>query len=223
MIESGDLLPLLLLGAWSALDGSAVGQILVSRPMISATLAGWALGDPSAGLLVGMILEGAYLAEIPAGGARFPEPGPAGVAATLAFVRLGQAGGLAVGLGLGVVISSIGGASVVAQRYLNGKLVRPLEGRPVRPGSVAARHWACIGTDAVRGMILSAVGLAAALLLPVGLVGSWPLSMHVSVALFLMPTLLTLGALLRGWAPRWSRRALFAVGCAGGLVLAFAV
>lgn len=219
MIELSDVGVLVLLGTWAALDGSSVGQILISRPMISSTLAGWVLGDPGSGLLLGMILEGAYLAEVPAGGARFPEPGPAGVAAALAFIRLGGSGGLAVGLALGVVMSFVGGASVVAQRYLNGILVRPLEGHLAAPREIAARHWTCIGSDAVRGVLVSGVGLAIALLVPQTVAAVWKLSMPVSVALFLMPALLTLGALLRSWAPGWARRALFAAGFAGGLVL----
>lgn len=214
---------LVLVGIWSALDGSSLGQFLISRPMVSATFAGWVLGDPASGLLVGMILEGAHLAEVPAGGARFPEPGPAGVVAALAFIRLGQPGGLAAGLGLGVIMSLLGGATVMAQRYLNGVLVQPLEEGTVGARELALRHWSCVAYDGVRGALLTVAGLAAALLLPLGIADRWTLSMPVSVALFLMPAFLAGGALLGDWARGWSRRLIFVAGCAGGLALALAV
>lgn len=140
----------------------------------------------------------------------------------MAFIRLGQAGGLAVGLALGVLMSFAGGASVVAQRHLNGRIVRPLEGKRAGRREVAARHWACVGVDAVRGALLSAAGLTVALLVPSGVASAWTLSMPASVALFLMPALLAGGALMRSWAPGWGRRLLFVAGCAGGLALAFA-
>src|SRR5690606_15616708 len=72
---------LLLLGGWMAVDGTSVGQIMVSRPLVAATLAGWVVGDPLAGLTAGVLLELFHLAVLPVGAARYPEGGPASVLA----------------------------------------------------------------------------------------------------------------------------------------------
>ena len=53
MLDVSSVVPLALLGSWAALDGTSIGQIMVSRPIVSATLAGWLVGDPATGLLVG--------------------------------------------------------------------------------------------------------------------------------------------------------------------------
>src|SRR5690606_39516372 len=76
-----DALWLLLLGGWMAVDGTSVGQFMVSRPLVAASLAGWIVGDPAAGLTVGVILELFHLAVLPVGAARYPEGGPAAVVA----------------------------------------------------------------------------------------------------------------------------------------------
>ncbi len=59
----GDTIPLMnilllsLLGGVLAVDGTSVGQFMVSRPLVAGVLAGWLLGDPMSGLWVGGILE----------------------------------------------------------------------------------------------------------------------------------------------------------------------
>lgn len=220
MIDVTSLLLLALVGTWSALDGTAVGQFLISRPLVAATLAGWVLGDPQAGLLVGMLMEGVYVGDVPAGGARFPEPGPAAVGATLAFVRLGGGGGLALGLALGVLMGVVAGRTVVALRHLNGRIVSMphVDARGRRRSAVP--HWACMGADALRGLGVTLLGVGLALALPIELAAEWTLSMPATVGLLAVPALASAGALLRSWAPSGRRKLLFLAGCAGGLVLA---
>jgi len=220
MIEPASIALLALLGTWSALDGTAVGQFLIARPLVVATVAGAILGDVQAGLLVGMLLEGVYIGDIPAGGARFPEPGPPAVGATLAFVRLGGGGGLALGLAVGVVLAVVAGRTVVALRHLNGRIVaKSYAGPDGRRGS-AAPHWTCIGADALRGLVVSLLGIGLALGIPQELARAWTLSMPATSGLLALPALVSGGALLRAWAGSGRRRLLFLVGCAGGLALA---
>jgi mannose/fructose/N-acetylgalactosamine-specific phosphotransferase system component IIC len=40
-----------------ALDAAAVGQFMVARPLVAATLGGLVAGDPVAGALAGILLE----------------------------------------------------------------------------------------------------------------------------------------------------------------------
>src|SRR5687768_1376197 len=62
-----------LLGGALALDATALGQFMLSRPMAAGLLAGWLAGDPATGFLVGVVLEIYLLVAFPVGGASFPE------------------------------------------------------------------------------------------------------------------------------------------------------
>jgi len=68
-----ELLPLTLLGGLLALDGTSLGQFMISRPLVAGVLTGWMVGDPVLGLLIGGILEVYFISIFPVGGA---ERGP---------------------------------------------------------------------------------------------------------------------------------------------------
>ncbi len=220
MIEPVTLGLLLLLGAWAALDTTSAGQFMISRPLVSGTLAGWILGDPATGLLAGALLEGMDLGGVPAGGARLPEPGPAAVPAVLAAVELGGGGGLALGLGIGVVWSRVGGSSMELQRRLNGVVTRGIEEGRITPRGIAVRHWSCLGLDGCRGMVLTALGIASVWALPSSLPEIWPLERGPTAALFVLPAAYSAGSLLRSWRSPLHRGALFLAGLIGGSFLA---
>ena len=74
-----DLLPLALLGAVLGLDVVTFPQAMVSRPLVSATLAGAFAGRTEAGLLAGATLELFALETLPFGASRYPEWGSASV------------------------------------------------------------------------------------------------------------------------------------------------
>jgi PTS system mannose-specific IIC component len=220
MLDAGSIALLVMVGTWAALDGTAVGQFLIARPLVAATLAGAVLGDAQSGLLVGLLLEGIYIGDVPAGGARFPEPGPPAVGATLAFLRLGGGGGLALALALGVVLAVVAGRSVVALRHLNGRIVARsyVDGEGRRRSAVP--QWTCVGADALRGLGVSLLGIGLALAIPPELARAWSLPMPTTIGLLALPAVVSGGALLRAWAPTGRRKLLFLAGCAGGLALA---
>jgi mannose/fructose/N-acetylgalactosamine-specific phosphotransferase system component IIC len=56
-----------LLGGIIGLDRTAVGQIMISQPIVAAPLIGWALGDATTGLIIGAALELIWLLDIPVG------------------------------------------------------------------------------------------------------------------------------------------------------------
>jgi mannose/fructose/N-acetylgalactosamine-specific phosphotransferase system component IIC len=222
MIDPGSGLLLLMLGSWAAVDGAAAGQVMVSRPLVSGTLAGWILGDPALGLLVGALLEGLHLGELPAGGARLPEPGPAAVpAVTLAVILEGGGPGIAAGVAMGGVWSLLGGVTVTLLRRFNGWLTRDVATGAAGASGLALRHWACIGMDGMRGGALTGFGLILALSVSGVLAGRtwWTLGADVTVLLLVLPVLPAAGVLLRGWASSWRHGALFLLGLAGGVIL----
>lgn len=211
---------LTLLGAWAALDGTSVGQFMISRPIVAGALAGWVLADPATGFLVGALIEGLYLGELPAGGVRLPEPGPAAVPAALVAIQHPGPGGLALGVGVGVAWSLIGGVAVFGQRRLNGRVIRRARSGRSPAVRLGRAHWICVAVDAVRGGALTVLGIAAALLIPAGWAARWSLGWVPTLVLLGLPGLLAGGTLLRSWVSARGRGVLLALGWCGGLVLA---
>jgi len=68
-----EILQVTLLGGLLALDGTSVGQFMLSRPLVAGGLVGWVLGDPALGFTIGAVLELYLLVSFPTGGSRFPE------------------------------------------------------------------------------------------------------------------------------------------------------
>ena len=64
------LLLFCLMGGLVYADTDAVGQVMLSQPLIACPVAGLILGNVAAGLTVGIILQLPYVVEIPAGGSR---------------------------------------------------------------------------------------------------------------------------------------------------------
>ena len=219
MTDPEILLPLLLLGTWAGVDGASAGHFLISRPLVSGTLAGWCTGTPSEGLMIGALLEGYHLADLPMGGARLPEPGPAAGPAVLLAARLGGPGGLALGVALGVLWSLAGGATVRGQRRLNSWIMRPPGNGRLSGPALSRRHWSCIGADALRSLLLTGCGLAATLAVPDGLAARWPLRETTTWMLLAAPALLVGGTLLRRWHRAPNAGAMLIAGAFAGILL----
>ncbi|HEX8454930.1 MAG TPA: PTS sugar transporter subunit IIC [Longimicrobium sp.] len=152
-------LVLALLGGVLALDGTSVGQFMVSRPIVACVLAGWIAGDAAAGAMLGMVLEALHVAVLPVGAARYPESAPAAVAAAAVYV----AGGGGEGLLLAVILFALawewaGSWTVSRLRELNVRVAVP-DGTPLEPSAVARRQMAAIAVDFARGVAVTAVGL----------------------------------------------------------------
>ncbi len=70
MFDSDTLYKILLVsfcGGVISLDRTAVGQFMFSQPVVAGPLTGWILGDVTAGLVIGTILELIWLLDIPIG------------------------------------------------------------------------------------------------------------------------------------------------------------
>lgn len=231
---------LLFLGAWTALDAAAVGQFMIARPLVAATLGGWVAGDPAAGMLAGALLEALHLPQVPAGGVRLPDPGPGSVVAgavaalfgagTTALSTAGAASGagaaggaLALALTLGVGLSLLGGRLVARHRKTNADRVTAAWSRGDALGGVLR---GALARGAVRGAALVAGGLVMASLVSPGVTARWPLSLGWTVALVALPALLGLGAVARTPVPGRGARLLVggvAAGVVAGVVVGIVV
>src|ERR1035438_4041453 len=59
--------PIALLMAFLGLDETAVGQFMVSRPIVAGPLVGWILGRPDIGLELGALVELIWIGDLPVG------------------------------------------------------------------------------------------------------------------------------------------------------------
>lgn len=158
--DPGVLLALLLLGGVVTVDGTSLGQFMVSRPVVAATLAGWVAGDPAHGALLGLVLEAVHLTVLPVGAARYPEGGPPAVAA--AGVYAGATHDYPTLLAivvLGLLWEWVSGATVQGLRQLNIHLSPPPEAVSLRGGRLSRRHFLAMGVDFIRGAALVGVGV----------------------------------------------------------------
>jgi PTS system mannose-specific IIC component len=221
------LLLLLLLGGWVALDGAALGQFLLSRPLVAASIAGLLVGDPLSGLLVGLLLELAHLVHLPLGGARLPEPGPGAVAAGAVAGLVGGGTGLILGFTLGLGLGWLGGKSVVWHRQVTGAVLT----RAALAGGGLQLGRSLVGSlvrDGLRGVGLVGLGLATFHAIPAGwlvqMTASWPMSMGWTVLVLVLALLPGLGQLAHIAEPEPRRRlTLFMSGLGVGAVLALSL
>lgn len=83
----------LILGAAVALvcglDRVAALQIMISRPIVAAPLAGWLLGDIEIGLQVGLMIELLWLARLPVGAVIPPDDTQVSIAGTVLAIGMG--------------------------------------------------------------------------------------------------------------------------------------
>ena len=184
-----ELLPLSLLGGILGLDVVCFPQMMISRPLVGATVAGAFVGDTITGLMVGVTLELIALATLPFGASRYPEWGSAAVVggAIAAALRTQPAGSITVGVLAALATAWVGGWTLVKLRQWNAWLAsrrRPALEAGAR-GTVVGLQLGGLTSDLLRAMALTA--LAYALLFPVAhaAVNLWtfnqPLSRAVTV------------------------------------------
>ena len=157
---------LVALGGVLAVDSVSWPQVMISRPLVSATVGGWVLGNASAGFLVGALLELMSLRHPPFGAARYPDTGPAGLVAGCSYAAVGTAslGSLVAAILVGWAVGWIGSVSVQLRRRGNERLLRPEAELAARPELLERRQKAAVRLDAARGALLTAGFLVPAML-----------------------------------------------------------
>jgi len=212
-------LVLLLWGTLVGLDLVSVPQMMIARPLVAGAVAGLILGDGALGLRLGIVFELFQLDVLPVGAARYPEYGPATVVAVSAGHLLTGAGGVAVGVLVGLPVAMLGGLSLHLLRRLNARAVHRVAAR-IEQGDARALvrvHVGGIVRDAGRAAVVTAIGLAVAWVTRTTIAGVLPERVFVALAVAATAAALatawtgTLRLVGRGPLLRW-----FALGLGGG-------
>ena len=156
---------LLVWGTVVGLDLVSVPQMMIARPIVAGGIAGGILGDAATGLLVGVLFELFQFDILPVGAVRYPEYGPATVAAVSAAHAVTGVLGFGLGALVGLVTGLMGGVSIHATRRLTARAVRRSVDR-LEAGDTAVLvrlHAGAIARDAVRAAVVTAGGLVLAL------------------------------------------------------------
>ncbi|TYO99516.1 PTS system mannose-specific IIC component [Geothermobacter ehrlichii] len=90
--ELWPLLPGAAVALVAGLDRMALGQVMLCRPLVCAPVAGWLLGVPEAGLLVGALTELVWLGRLPVGAAIPPDDTQVAIGATTLTALLADGG-----------------------------------------------------------------------------------------------------------------------------------
>jgi mannose/fructose/N-acetylgalactosamine-specific phosphotransferase system component IIC len=186
MTSLADFGLLLLFGTLCSLDTVSVAQMMVSRPIVSATLGAAALGRPGDGIIAGAVMELFALETMPFGASRYPEWGSAGVVAGATFVigGSGAPGALAVAALMGLITAAIGSVSMVWHRKGLARRAGELR-EELASGSapaVTALHSFGIFSDIGRGALVTVVGLVISFLFTPRILGAWGLAYGPSIA-----------------------------------------
>lgn len=158
------VLALLVWGTLVGLDLVSVPQAMISRPLVAGTVAGWLVGDVEAGLRIGVLFELFALDVLPVGAARYPDYGPA----TVAAVALGAGAPWELSLGLsvalGLVLAVLGGWSLQIVRRWNARAIQRRAAALAAGESSAIRRlqYSALLRDAARGFTLTLLGIVAA-------------------------------------------------------------
>jgi PTS system mannose-specific IIC component len=222
-----ELLPLSLLGAVVGLDVVCFPQMMYSRPLVAATLAGAFVGDATRGLLVGVVLELIAIATLPFGASRYPEWGSAAVVggAIAATLHTERAGEVTIGVLAALATAWVGGWTLVKLRQWNAYLAqrrRPALEAGAR-GTVIGLQLAGLTSDMVRAALLTTVAYAILFPVAVRLAGQWSFSGPLSRSVVMM--LATAIAASAAWVIFHSARGArwyFAGGVVVGLLLLLA-
>ncbi|HUL02759.1 MAG TPA: PTS sugar transporter subunit IIC [Gemmatimonadales bacterium] len=152
---------LLVWGMLVGLDLVSVPQVMIARPLVAGAVAGAMLGDIPTGLQVGVVFELFQHDILPMGAVRYPEYGPATVAAVSAAHATSAADGFGLGVIVGLITAILGGSSIHLMRRVNAYAVRraadALDGGDVR--TLVRLHVESILRDAARAAIVTAIGL----------------------------------------------------------------
>jgi PTS system mannose-specific IIC component len=151
-------------GTLVGLDLVSVPQAMISRPLVAGTVAGWLVGDVEAGLRIGVVFELFALDVLPVGAVRYPDYGPA----TIAAVVLGAGAPWELSLGLsaalGLVLALLGGWSLQIIRRWNARAIQRRAAALAAGESSAIRRLQYGGLlrDAARGLVLTLLGIVLA-------------------------------------------------------------
>jgi len=215
------LIALLVWGTLVGVDLVSLPQMMIARPLVAGTVAGAILGDIPTGIKLGVVFELLQYDILPVGAVRYPEYGPATVAAVA--TAHASAGVLGLGLGalVGLVTGLLGGVTINLLRRVNSRIIHAAAARLESgdPDALVRVHVGGLLRDALRAALVTLVGLVLAWLARPLLGGALSVRGAVLLAVAAVATALAAGAAgtlrLVGRGPNL---AWFAAGLGGGIV-----
>jgi mannose/fructose/N-acetylgalactosamine-specific phosphotransferase system component IIC len=210
-----ELLQISLVGGVLALDGTSMGQFMISRPLVAGALAGWVVGDPL-GLLVGAVLELYLLVSFPSGGARFPEGATATVVAVAVASATDSQGAIPLGVATGLIWGQVGGVTISWLRRANGRFVPQPDTE--HPDHVISAHLGAVTLDFVRGTLVTLAGVAVGRWSVQFVADAWPIAPADGAGLMLVGGAVSAGIFLRDLGGFRRRKVLLVMGMALGLI-----
>jgi mannose/fructose/N-acetylgalactosamine-specific phosphotransferase system component IIC len=223
------LLVLLLWGTIVGLDVVTFPQSMVSRPLVAGTVSGMLialvvpdvpLGSIFTGMLVGSVLELYALDVLPVGAARYPDYGPATVAAVYAALGWRPEASLGGATAVGLLTAVLGGWTMQMVRRANAVAIQKKAADLAAgdTGAIRALQLGGIRRDIARSAGVTACGLLLGIVV-------WPLIPSgtenfrwVSIVAVGGGVAAALGGAIRG-AGRTRRLAWVMAGLAGGILL----
>lgn len=188
-------------GGLLGLDRTALGQFLVSEPIVAAPLTGWLLGDIAAGVVIGVVLEMLWVLDLPVGTFVPADSTIAAIAAT-AIAVLGSRGDAALPgvMGFSLLLTAgMAPVTMLADRFIRNQNARLAEWAQEAGDADAGRrlvtaHLAGLGVFFLKSFVILLV------LVPMGLgavqvYDALPGKVHAAMSLF-MRLLVFLGAAL---------------------------
>jgi len=155
------LIALLVWGTLVGVDLVSLPQMMIARPIVAGTVAGAIIGDIPTGLRLGVVFELMQYDILPVGAVRYPEYGPATVAAVA--TAHSSAGVLGLGLGalVGFVTGLAGGLTINLLRRVNSRVVHNAAAalESGNPRALLRVHAGGLLRDAVRAALVTAFGL----------------------------------------------------------------
>jgi mannose/fructose/N-acetylgalactosamine-specific phosphotransferase system component IIC len=155
---------LVIWGTLVGLDLVSVPQAMIARPVVAGAVAGWLAGDVEAGLRVGVLFELFALDVLPVGAVRYPDYGPATVAATALAADSPWQFALGLSAALGLALAVLGGFTLQLVRRANARAIqhRTAALAAGESGAIRRLQYTSLMRDAGRGAGLTALGLACA-------------------------------------------------------------
>lgn len=155
------LLPLIVWGTLVGVDLVSLPQMMIARPIVAGTVAGAILGDIPAGLQLGVVFELLQYDILPVGAVRYPEYGPATVAAVATAHAATGVLGLGLGALVGLVTAMVGGVTINELRRMNSRIVHAAAAtlESGDPRALVRLHVGALLRDALRAALVTGFGL----------------------------------------------------------------
>lgn len=157
------IVPIALLGGLIGLDVVSFPQAMISRPIVAATLGGAFVGNGTAGVLIGVILELIALDTLPFGASKYPEWGSASVVGGALFAAESGTsyGALPACVLAALLTASVSGWSMIVHRKMIARRLGNHRDR-LEEGSRSALlslHLWAMSMDLVRGALVTFAAL----------------------------------------------------------------